>query len=197
MRKSVLVLVLLVALTGGCGFFASQLPDDNDLVAEMDFENAIGTEEMPEDARAALYNAWNQIEIDNPQISFSFRDNGGTGSPFDFRFYVLYNGLRIQGAFLVVRPNRRGDVTRVSLSDIGNISLDTMPTISQAEAEAIAMTELGDNNLTFFEVELVIRSPRSDYNTSRLIWDLSSAGGFAGVDAHSGEFLGFESRFIF
>ena len=184
MRKSVLILVLVVALTGGSVSCASQSSD------------------MPEEARAALYNAWGQIEIDNPRISFSFRDNAG--SPFNFRFYVLYNGVRISGVFLVIRTNHQGDVTRVSLSDIGNISLNTRPTISRGRAEAIARAELGNEFgdrlvlLLFHEAELVIELPYHDYDVSRLIWVLrsDSAALFAYVDAHSGEFLGYDSTLI-
>ena len=219
MRKSVLILVLLVVLTGGCVSSALQLPDDNNLVAEVDFDDEMETEEdaaeddateedaaeedameaeedeteteaMSEEALAALYNA---SVATPPSIGFSPLGRGSvdiqTGRTV-FQYEVLYNGVRIQNIFLVIHTDDYGNVIYVDMPDIGNISLDTTPTISQAEAKAIVRPDSG-NNSAFRMVELIILPPCSDYNMFRLVWALEDITvGLVGiyVDAHSGEY---------
>ena len=213
MRIKVLILVLLVALTGGCVSFASQLPEDNGLVSETDVYDAMETEEdateedtmeietetepMSEDAQAALQRARSRIGIYDPQISFSLRSerNLSWGDRY-FQFEVLYNGVRIQATFLVIHTDDYGNLTYASMTDIGNISLNTTPTISQAEAKAIFRAEYGgdpDN----IEAELVIHPPRPasenrpepEHANYRLAWLVENILYGALIDANSGEIV--------
>ena len=203
MKKSFLVLLPLIVLTGVIVFIAMQ-PYSESYVDEPTVTGLDYLADMTEDARMAIYNARSQVRINNPRIGFSLRNerNMLSGGKY-FQYNVLYNGVRIQARFLVIHTDDYENVTYVSLSNIGNISLNTRPVISQAEAEAIFMAEFG-GNADAIAIELVIHPPRPAFENRpepehadyRLAWHVSSVSYSALIDANSGEIVFSDSNDI-
>lgn len=170
-------------------FLVGQIPTEQVAVSGAELFKAEAT------ARAFFRNFAGLYQMQQPEAELALlkttRDDLGMSH---VRFQQEVNGVPVWGAVLVTHLDAGGQITAVNGEYVPNIALDMTPTLSLAEALAMARDDLGDPTAELFtdQSELTVFA----YNhTPTLTWkvNVSSLNPLGNwlyfIDAHTGEIV--------